>query len=141
MKEVKDVLNALKQAENPVEKINELWAEFNEKELKIENYNSKIEELKSIDLATSFNELTDDEIHRLEVCFSIDTAAAAWRKKLNWDIKSQERGYVISYSDKTVGFFIWRTDSPEKLKFPTEKIAVAFIEAIGEKELMQYFGI
>lgn len=141
MKDLKSTLNELKNSENPVERINELLAELNEEEAKIEYYNSKIEELKSINLATSFNELTDDEIHRLEVCFSIDTAAAAWRKKLNWNLQPKEIGYVISYSEKTSGCFIWKTDTPEKLMFPTERVAVAFIDAIGEKRMEQYFGI
>lgn len=139
MKEVKDVLIALKQAENPVEKINEFLTELNEKELTDKEYNSQIDELKKIEVSTSFNELTDEELRRLEFCFAIDTTAAAWRKKLNW--KNQNYGYVVSYSVSANKCFVWKSYTTEKLMFPTERVAEQFIEYIGQDSMRKYFGI
>lgn len=139
MKDLKTTLNELKNSENPVEKINELLAKLNEKELTDKEYNSQIDELKKIEVSTSFNELTDEELRRLEFCFAIDTTAAAWRKKLNW--KNQNYGYVVSYSVSANKCFVWKSYTTEKLMFPTERVAEQFIEYIGQDSMRKYFGI
>lgn len=139
MKDLKSTLNELKNSENPVERINELLVELNVKELTDKVYNSQIDELKKIEVSTSFNELTDEELRRLEFCFAIDTTAAVWRKKLNW--KNKNYGYVVSYSVTVNRCFVWKSYTFEKLMFPTKEVAEQFIEYIGQDSMRKYFGI